>query len=124
MKKVILGSVLAVAAVTANATTASQQFCSGGSNQAAQGAAAVGGATDNNFVKVAFTPRCSSNISLTAVDGGVYYAVGSGSTKGKTSFRGSSAGGGIVSNATCATTGCTTSDAQTAAQSTANLPSS
>ncbi len=122
MKKVILGSVLAVAAVTANATTQSQSFCTGGSNQAAA-PAATGSDTDNNFVKVVFTPRCSANVSLIGKDGGVFYAVGSGSSKGKTSFRGSSAGGGIVSDATCATGGCTTSDAQTAAQSTSNLPS-
>lgn len=115
MKKVILGSVLAIAAVTANAATASQSFCTGASGQTA-GAASVGTDTDNNFVKVAFTPRCSANISLVGKDGGVFYAVGAGSSKGKTSFRGSSAGGGIVSNATCATSGCNSSDAQTAAQ--------
>lgn len=124
MKKVILGSVLAVAAASASATTASQAFCSGQSTQTGIPAATVGTDTDNNFVKVAFTPKCSANVYLTGKDGGIFYAVGSGSSKGKTSFRGSSAGGGIVSSAQCATTGCTSQNAQDAAQHANNLPSS
>lgn len=114
MKKVILGAVLAVAAIGSANAVVTQTFCTGGSNQAAS-AASVGTATDNNFIKVTFTPRCSANVSLVGMDGGVFYTVGSGSTKGKTSFRGSTAGGGIVSNVTCATTGCNTTDATTAA---------
>jgi len=120
MKKVILGSVLAMVVVTANAATASQTFCTGASNQTAV-SVATGSDTDNNFVKAGFTPKCSANVSLVGIDGGVYYTVGAGSSKGKTSFRGSSAGGGIVSNVTCATTGCNSTDASTAAQ---NAPSS
>lgn len=112
MKKVILGSVLAVASAGALAA-ADQTFCTGASQQTAV-SVVVNSATDNNFVKVSFVPRCSANISLAGRDGGVYYTVGSGSTKGKTSFRGSTAGGGIVSNVTCATTGCAISDATTA----------
>ncbi len=115
MKKVILGSVLAVAAASSFAAVADQTFCSGLSGAAnVAGAAAIGTDTDNNFVKAAFTPKCSSNVSLAGRDGGVYYTVGAGSSKGKTSFRGSTAGGGIVSSATCATTGCAISDATTA----------
>jgi len=112
MKKVILGSVMAVASVGAFAS-ADQNFCTGASNPSPASVVTNSG-TDNNFVKVSFTPKCSANISLAGRDGGVYYLVGSGSSKGKTSFKGSTAGGGIVSNATCATTGCAISDATTA----------
>lgn len=114
MKKVILGSVVAVAAVTANAATASYSVCGGASSQNAQQVTA-GTDTDNNFVKVGFTPKCSANVFLAGKDAGIFYAVGSGSSKGKTAFMGSSAGGGIVSSATCATSGCTAANASDAA---------
>ncbi len=114
MKKVILGSVLAIAAAGACAQVADQTFCSGASGSQTGATVTVGTATDNNFVKAAFAPKCSSNIALAGRDGGVYYNVGAGSTKGKTSFMGSSGGGGIVSSAACATTGCNLGNATTA----------
>ena len=76
-------------------------------------------ATDQNFIKTGFTPKCSANTHVTGEDGGSYFRVGSGSTKGKTRFGGSSAGGGVISAGTCAATGCAVSDATTAMQSTA-----
>jgi hypothetical protein len=122
MKKVILASVLAASAASmmsnANAAAATATYCAA-SAQAGNGAAAtVNSATDQNFVKVTFTPKCSANTHVTGEDGGTYFRVGSGSSKGKTTFGGSSAGGGVVAAGTCAATGCVVSNATTAMQST------
>ncbi len=119
MKKVILASVLAASAATvmtnANAAAASAAYC-GALTAAANGTAAtVNTATDQNFVKVTFTPKCSANTHVTGEDGGSYFRVGSGSTKGKTRFGGSSAGGGVVAAGSCASaTGCLATDATSA----------
>lgn len=118
MKKVILASVLAVAAVssvgTANAASTAQIFCSGTAGNGA--VATITSATE--FVKVAFTPKCSVNVHLAGSDSGTFYRVGSGSAKGKTQFAGSSNGGGVVAAGACATTGCVASNATTALAST------
>lgn len=117
MKKVILASVLAVAAMSAQAAAVSQTFCAGGA--AGSGAAAnVNTATDANFVKSTFTPKCSANTHVVGRDDGSYYRVGSGSTKGKTAFAGGTGGGAVVAAGTCASTGCVLSDATTAMTST------
>jgi hypothetical protein len=120
MKKVILASVLGVVAVasvgSANAASTAQIFCSG--SPTSVGTASITSATE--FVKVAFTPKCSSNTHVTGSDSTTYYRVGSASTKGKTSFAGSSMGGGVVAAGLCAATGnvCAVSDATTAMTST------
>lgn len=116
MKKVILASVLAVAAMSAQAAV-TQTFCSG---TAGSGAASnVNAATDANFVKSAFTPKCSANTHVTGEDGGSWYRVGSTSTKGKTRYAGGSGGGAVVAAGACIVpTLCSVSDATTAMQST------
>ena len=64
MKKVILGSVLAVAAAASlNAQASQAVICSGG---AAQSASVSGGAAA--FVKTQFNARCSNNVILTGGD--------------------------------------------------------
>jgi hypothetical protein len=115
MKKVILASVLAAAAMSASmsvqAASSSQVFCSG---TAGSGAAATITAS-TNFVKSVFTPKCSANTHVTGVDGDSYYAVGAGSVKGKTRYAGGSGGGAVVAAGSCsAATGCVASDASTA----------
>lgn len=110
MKKIILGSVMAIAAASsfnAHATLGTQSICSGG---AATAGAAVVSATDA-FVKVNFSPKCSANIHLVTDDGGTYYRAGAGSAKGKSYFGGSTAGGAISAAGTCAATGCVSADA-------------
>ena len=121
MKKVILNSVMAaakLASLTAGAATGTATICTG--NSTAGAGAAVTTATDT-FVKVSFTPKCSANVYMTDNDQGTYYGAGSASTKGKQSFRGSTAGGSITKDADCAATGCTSSNAATAA---GNAPAS
>lgn len=115
MKKVILASVLAATAigsVNVNAASGTAVICAGAS--AAGAGTAVGTATDT-FVKVQFTPKCSSNVHMVDNDMGTYYGVGSGSTKGKTAWVGSTGGGSISKQADCAATGCTSANAATAA---------
>lgn len=115
MKKVILASVLAVSAVSAH-SAATQVFCNGSGTASA---VTLNNGTDNNYVKSTFTPKCSSTTHVTGEDGGSYYRVGSGSTKGKTRYAGTSAGGAVVAAGACsAATGCAVSDATTAMTST------
>jgi hypothetical protein len=103
MKNIILGSVLAVAAVTslsANAVT----ICAGA--EAKNGASVATG----SFVKVAFTPKCSANVFLDGNDkSSTVYNVSSGSAKGKKIFAGSTVGGAVspVAGADCPADGCT-----------------
>ena len=110
MKNVIMGSVLAVAAVTslsANAATAS--VCTGAA--AANGQAVPPG---TNFVKVGFTPKCSSNVILTYEDtSATVFKVGAASLKGKTVFAGSSLGGAVGNVAVCGTSPCTSGEVAT-----------
>ncbi|EXI67248.1 MAG: hypothetical protein AW08_02083 [Candidatus Accumulibacter adjunctus] len=110
MKKIILGSVLAIAAVTslpAHAVT----ICSGA--EAKNGASV----TTGSFVKVAFTPKCSANVYLDGVDhSSTVYAVASGSAKGKKVFTGTTVGGAVSALSTdCAASGCTAGEVTTAA---------
>jgi hypothetical protein len=123
MKKVILASVLAAAAVSsisnANAAAATQtNLCTGASAAGNGTAVTANAATDQNFVKTGFTPKCSANTFVSGEDGGTYYRVGSASSKGKNRFAGSSAGGGVAAAGSCAASGCAAGDATTAMSST------
>lgn len=112
MKKVILGSVLAIAAATsANAATAS--VCSAG----ASGNVA---AATSNFVRVGFTSRCSTNTIQVADDNGSYFRSGAVSLKGKNAFGASSNGGGVQGVSCANTTQCTLTDAASGATSAAS----
>ena len=104
MKNIILGSVLAVAAVTSLSANAAL-ICSG--VEAKDGVAVASVAT--GFVKVGFTPKCSANVFLEGNDkSSTVYNVSSGSAKGKKIFAGST-NGGAVSPVTgdCPSSGCT-----------------
>ena len=115
MKNVVMGSVLAIAAVsslTANAAT----ICSGGI--ATDGPQVAVG----TFVKIAFTPKCSANVNLSGTDtSATVYSVGANSVKGSRTFAGSTAGGAVCAVATCATSPCTTAEATTADSDAAGL---
>jgi len=105
MKKIVLGGVLAIAALTSISANA-LQICSGGVAKNGR-QVSVAGAT--YFVKVAFTPKCSANVFLDGTDSsGTLYVVGAGSAKGKKKFVGSSAGGAVCALTTdCPAGGCT-----------------
>lgn len=114
MKNIILGSVLAVVAVaTLDANAAGTSTFCNAPNVA--GNATVAAAAGTDFVKVAFTPKCSANVFLVGADEGpLLFRVGSASSKGKSYFSGSSAGGSVARspNACTGTNGaCTGTDA-------------
>lgn len=118
MKKIILASVMAAGAIAsgnANATA----ICTGVSPAAA--ATANPGTASTDFVRNAFTPKCSANVYLKADNSVTYFRVGSASGKGARSFMGTTAGGSVTSSATC--NNCTASDAAAAATNAANLTS-
>jgi hypothetical protein len=123
MKKVILASVLAAGAIASfQANAASTAICTGaGSAGNAAANPSTGAATD--FVRNAFTAKCSANVHLVGESTtATYIRVGSGSAKGGRSFMGSTAGGSVASSAACAT-GCAATDASAAATN-ANNPTS
>ena len=111
MKHIILGSVFVAAAVAASPASAagSQTFCNAG--VAGNGLVAAT-ASPTDFVKVAFTPKCSANVFLVGNDrSAVLYTVGSASIKGKSNFGGSSAGGAVARIGDCAAAQCAVGDA-------------
>ncbi|EXI74303.1 MAG: hypothetical protein AW07_01845 [Candidatus Accumulibacter sp. SK-11] len=111
MKNIILGSVLAVAAVTSlSAHAVAQSICSG---TAAGNGAQVNAGT--NFVKVDFIPKCSANVLLQGNDlSSTVYLVGAASVKGKNTFKGSSVGGSVGVHTACSASPCTTGEVDTA----------
>lgn len=67
----------------------------------------VQGKTDGTaFVRVGFTPKCSANVLAQYADGQTRFDVASGSTKGKSTFMGSTVGGGVTKAGDCDSTGC------------------
>ncbi len=68
-----------------------------------------------SFIKTGFSVQCSSNTHVTANNASATsFLIGSGSAKGNQSFKGSSNGGAVVLHTTCATSGCTSTDATAA----------
>lgn len=111
MKKIILASVTVAAALASlSVGAATATVCVGVGGSGAQQTTAT-----DTFVKVQFTPKCSANVYLIGDDNQTYYRVGSTSTKGKNSFGGSTAGGAVAPTLCGAATGCTSSDATSAA---------
>jgi hypothetical protein len=123
MKKVILASVLAAGAISSfQANAATTAVCTAGASAGNQ-ANAVGAGAATDFVKNAFTAKCSANVHLVGEStAATYIRVGSGSAKGGRSFMGSTAGGAVSSSAACAT-GCAATDASAAATNVANVTS-
>lgn len=76
----VLGSTLVVSMQAMSAT-----ICSNG---------AASQVDSGTFVKAAFTPKCSANVLVDGADG-ADFGVKSASTKGKTIYGGSTAGGAI-----------------------------
>ena len=107
MKNVIMGSVLAVAAVTSlSANAAAVSVCSGVA--AGDGAKFTAG---TNFVKQDFTPKCSANVLLAGDEvSATLFAVGSASIKGRTRFAGSTAGGTVGNVGVCGADPCAAGD--------------
>lgn len=122
MKKVILASVLATVAVSAmvDANAATSGAVCAAPTSAGTGSITVDTSATNEMVVNAFTPKCSANVHLVYDQGKSYFRVGSVSSAGGRSFRGSTAGGSVTSNATCSGTSCNSAAATTARDSTDN----
>ncbi len=103
MKNVIMGSVLAVAAVTSLSANAagSVAVCSGGI--AGSGASFSANPATDAFVKVNFTPKCSANVFMDGEEvSATVFAAGAASGKGKYYFGGSTVGGAVGNRGQCA----------------------
>lgn len=116
MKKLLILSFVAASAVSsmANAT----QVCSG-ATAAANGTAVNPASPTAEFVKVAFTPKCSANTLVNYTENATAFGVAAGSLKGKNVFSGGTSGGGVKAVAACPTSGCTATEVTDAVATTA-----
>lgn len=113
MKKVLILSVLAAtAALSSTANAATDGTVCAAPTAATNGTAFTAGGS-SEFVKVAFTPKCSANVHLFYAQNANAFGVVSGSTKGKNYFGGGTGGGGVKSVGACAATGCSTTEMNT-----------
>lgn len=92
---------------------------------AGNGVADVTAATDGSkFVRVAFRPQCSANTLVTVDQSATALWGGSGSKKGKNAFKGSSNGGAVAVNASCASSGCSDTEVDAAVTAASTMGSS
>ena len=111
MKNVVMASVLAISAVTSMSANAAT-VCTGG--VAGSGASFASG---TNFVKAAFTTKCSANVFLDGTEtSATLFKVGSASIKGKKYYGGSTAGGAVTALGDCAAIAANGACAQTDSQ--------
>ena len=117
MKKyleIAMGAMAVVGAVAATPAMA-------GSGNACTGVAATSynmTTASNSFVQIPFTGKCSANVFMSWEDSQTVMAVGAASKKGKNIFIGHTNGGGVRPRGgtdVCPATGCTQSEASSAA---------
>jgi hypothetical protein len=111
IKNVIMGSVLAVAAVTSLPANA-KSVCAGG--PAGNGESFAAGVGTSSFIKQGFTPKCSANVFMDGEEvSATVFAAGAASSKGKHFFGGSTVGGAVGNLGKCAADPdpCATKDA-------------
>lgn len=109
MEKTMMRMVLAV--VTAHCGLANAATVCTNAQVSSPGVAVAEG----GYVRATFTPKCSARVFAEVQDNTSYFAVGTVSSRGRSSFGGSTVGGGIQRIGECATQGaCAVSDAQAA----------
>lgn len=113
MKKALILSVLAAAAVSPLANAAA--VCDGASGANVN----IAPASPADFIKVPFTAKCSANVFSNYSENATQVGVVAGSKKGRNWFAGGSNGGGVRAGGLCATTGCSTTEITDAASATA-----
>ena len=103
MKKIILASVLTTVALTSmvDANAATSGVVCAAPTSAGNGSITIG--TTGEMVVNSFIPKCSAKVHMVYDQGAAYFRVGSVSEAGSRSFRGSTAGGSVTSEATCTT---------------------
>lgn len=112
MKKVMILSILAATALSSTANAATDGTVCAAATSAGNGTAFTAGGS-SEFVKVAFTPKCSANVHMFFAQSANAFGAVSGSSKGKNYFGGGTGGGGVKVVAACATTGCSTTEMTT-----------
>ena len=114
MKRIIFASAVIATLVAGTATAANTVICAAPTSA---GAGTNVTASSTTFIKQDLVlNKCSANVHLVANDGGSFFGVGAVSSKGKSIFQGSSAGGAVKSTGLCATAGkCLDSEAATSA---------
>lgn len=112
MKKILAYTIVGLLAGMVNTSVMAGTACNGDPTKAA---AVTGKADGTTFVRVTFTPKCSANTLVDYEDQTTNFAVAAGSLKGKATFIGSTAGGGVAKSADCAAaSGCVAADIATA----------
>ena len=111
MKKIAFITLAMVASTSVFAQVTSGAVCGG---TAGDGTAVASDTTGSYLVRVGFTPKCSANVLLNFNQNATAAWVASGSQKGRSTFIGSSNGGGVVKSGTCPNAGCTTTEIGTA----------
>ena len=105
MKNVIMGSVLAVAAVTSLSANA-VVVCSG-----VEAKTGVSFSAGTMFVKQGFTPKCSANVFMDGEEtSATVFRAGAASAKGKHYFGGSTVGGAVGNMGACGDPACLQTD--------------
>lgn len=107
MKKVMILTFVAASAISSLSHAVTDGTVCSAATAAGSGSAVT---SSTNFVKVDFTPKCSANVHMAFSQTGTSFGVVSGSSKGKFAFGGGTGGGGVKSSATCATSGCSTTE--------------
>lgn len=108
MKKVMILSFVAAAAISGQASAVTGATICAAASTSQSGSAVAADTT--GFVKVAFTPKCSANVFMSYGQSGTSFGSIAASAKGKFSFGGGTGGGGVKSSAACSTSGCTSTD--------------
>ena len=112
MKKLFVSLALGAAALSASNAALSATACSG---TAGNGATVTNSTTGTLFVRVSFVAKCSANVLSQYGDQTTTFAVAAGSSKGKNTFIGNTAGGAVKPSATtCPSAGCTDTQVGTA----------
>jgi len=106
MKKILLASVIGLLSTGAMATA----LCDGTS-----GGPKTVDAASGSFNVTAIKSTCSQNVFLDYSGNSTSMGVGTGSKKGKTAYKGNTAGGAVTRHADCPTTGCTATESGAAA---------
>jgi hypothetical protein len=105
MKKLFVSLALGAAAAGATSSALAATACTG---VAGNGSAVTGATNGTKFVRVTFTAKCSANVISQYEDQTTTFAVAAGSSKGKNTFVGNTAGGAVKPSGTaCAASGCT-----------------
>ena len=122
MKKIILASVLTTVALSAmvDANAATSGVVCAAPTSAGNGTITVDTSATNEMVVNSFQPKCSANVHMVYAQQKSYLRVGAVSSAGSRSFRGSTAGGSVTSEATCTGTSCNSGAAVSARDSTNN----